>query len=145
MFSQLVHQNPTLFQFREFYLESMAYHVYSGRFSTFLLDSELERIESGIFEMDADKGVHCFWNYINKAIEPDDVSKEINIKLVNISFNGKSRETIFPNSDLSYFEIFNLFGVKPVSAGTCYDNLSGETSIEQEEVNYLINFAAHML
>ena len=37
--TQIVAQNTTCFQFTPFYLEVIAYHVYSGRFSTFLLDS----------------------------------------------------------------------------------------------------------
>ena len=37
--SQLIFQNPTSFEFSSFYLETLAYHTYSGRFSTFLLDS----------------------------------------------------------------------------------------------------------
>ena len=36
---QLIFQNPTSFEFSSFYLETLAYHTYSGRFSTFLLDS----------------------------------------------------------------------------------------------------------
>ena len=37
--NQLLFQNPTSFQFSNFYLQTLAYHVYSGRFSTFVLDS----------------------------------------------------------------------------------------------------------
>ena len=37
--SQLIFQNPTSFEFSSFFLETLAYHTYSGRFSTFLLDS----------------------------------------------------------------------------------------------------------
>ena len=37
--AQIVSQNSSCFQFTPFYLEVIAYHLYSGRFSTFLLDS----------------------------------------------------------------------------------------------------------
>ena len=37
--AQIMAQNQVSFQFTPFYLEVIAYHVYSGRFSTFLLDS----------------------------------------------------------------------------------------------------------
>ena len=130
--NQLLTQNPSLFEFTTFYLEAMAYHVYSGRFSTFLLDSDYERIEAGIlFDMDQR---HCFWSYIQRAIAPDSLTHEVNYKLVNAAFYADSRDVILPNTNLNCFTIFNLFTLNSIADTTCYDNLCNEVSIDIDEV-----------
>ena len=45
---QLHTQFPMAFEFSLFYLRFLAYHHVSCRFRTFLLDSELQRIELGL-------------------------------------------------------------------------------------------------
>ena len=45
---QLHTQFPMAFEFSQFYLRFLAYHHVSCRFRTFLLDSELQRIELGL-------------------------------------------------------------------------------------------------
>lgn len=49
-------QFPLAFEFNEFYLRFLAYHSVSCRFRTFLFDSELERVCSGITAVEDKRG-----------------------------------------------------------------------------------------
>ncbi|EDW84800.1 uncharacterized protein Dwil_GK14310 [Drosophila willistoni] len=53
---QLQRQFPMAFEFNDFYLRFLAYHVVSCRFRTFLFDCELERSDSGISAMEDKRG-----------------------------------------------------------------------------------------
>ncbi|XP_034663614.1 myotubularin-related protein 13 isoform X2 [Drosophila subobscura] len=53
---QLQRQFPMAFEFNDFYLRFLAYHVVSCRFRTFLFDCELERSDSGIAAMEDKRG-----------------------------------------------------------------------------------------
>jgi myotubularin-related protein 5/13 len=44
---QVISQFPLAFEFNVYYIETLAYHQSSMRFSTFLLNSEKERYEEG--------------------------------------------------------------------------------------------------
>ena len=128
--SQLIFQNPTSFEFSSFHLETLAYHTYSGRFSTFLLDSgkfllfsavicsltttlcklkkDFDRIDSGIlFDENS-----CLWKYIQSAIETNHVTKESTcIKLLNSTYVQNLR--ILRVSDLScHLRLFHIFQIK---------------------------------
>jgi hypothetical protein len=46
---QLLHQFPTHFEFNEVFLLTVVYHLHSGRFGTFLHNSEAERKKAGAF------------------------------------------------------------------------------------------------
>lgn len=69
-FLQIHKQFPLAFEFNEYYLTFLAYHSVSCRFRTFLLDSELERVEFGIAAVEDKRGsltshhkVFLFENY----------------------------------------------------------------------------------
>ncbi|KAL8751048.1 MAG: hypothetical protein Q9199_006678 [Rusavskia elegans] len=45
---QLLHQNPTRFEFNERFLRRLLYHLYSCQYGTFLYNNERERMEAGV-------------------------------------------------------------------------------------------------
>ncbi|CAL4097667.1 unnamed protein product, partial [Meganyctiphanes norvegica] len=53
---QIQRQFPLSFEFNEYYLKFLAYHYVSGRFRTFLSDSECERAELGIMTEEDKRG-----------------------------------------------------------------------------------------
>lgn len=45
---QLLHQNPSRFEFNERFLRRLLYHLYSCQYGTFLYNNERERMEAGV-------------------------------------------------------------------------------------------------
>ena len=65
---QFVKQFPTKFQFNVNFLCFVAYHTYTCKFGTFLLDNEKYRVQNKLFEK-----TESIWTYVN-----DNVDKFIN-------------------------------------------------------------------
>lgn len=55
---QLLHQNPTRFEFNERFLRRLLYHLYSCQFGTFLFNSEKERVDCNARER-----TRSVWDY----------------------------------------------------------------------------------
>lgn len=55
---QLMHQNPTRFEYNERFLRRLLFHVYSCQFGTFLYNNDKERVESRVKER-----TQSVWNY----------------------------------------------------------------------------------
>jgi myotubularin-related protein 5/13 len=127
--NQILNQNPTSFQFSSFYLQTLAYHCYSARFSTFLLDSDYDRVESGVIFDEKS----CFWVYLEKGIKIDEVTQEpVKIKLINQTYS-KNNQRLYVSDLLFHFNIFDIFVIKPLSIPTEFDNLLGELKLQSDE------------
>ncbi|XP_063722582.1 myotubularin-related protein 13-like isoform X4 [Symsagittifera roscoffensis] len=68
--NQALVQHPTEFEFNSFFLQTIAYHHMSNRFSTFLGNSDLDRIklQAALFENDAtavQEGRESLWRFLN--------------------------------------------------------------------------------
>ena len=135
-FKRPISRSDLFFEMTHFYLETIAYHVYSGRFSTFLLDSDYERIEAGIlFDVDLS---HCFWNYINRAIQPDPLTEERNYRLVNIGFKPDENSILVPDSTAVGIEPFKFFAPKTPLDTAAFDSLLGEPFVELDDVSKIL-------
>ena len=55
---QLLHQNPTRFEFNERFLRRLLYHLYSCQYGTFLFNSEKERWDANVRSR-----THSVWDY----------------------------------------------------------------------------------
>lgn len=63
---QVMHQNPTSFEFNEYFLTRLHYHVYSCQFGTFLSNCEKDRRR---YRTTADNKLSSVWDYFNSEIK----------------------------------------------------------------------------
>lgn len=121
---QLIDQNCCSFQFNVQFLETLGYHVFSGRFSTFLLDSEHDRIESLIM-FDSSKNL-CFWSYVTSMLD------QKKCHMLNKLYCPRG-EGLFISPEIEFMRVFSFFQSSPMSSPSPNDNVHGEISLDVDE------------
>ena len=143
-FLDLVHQCfnqfPNAFEFNEFYLEFLAYHYVSNRFKTFLLDSEFERTQFGILNLNNNfnyksekfsttnlhtyvsydqarsipSNTSCIWQYILKVHYNSS-------KFFNFNYQPNMWSVIRPSCDLFKLKLWRYYTKETLCTGPLYD------------------------
>jgi hypothetical protein len=143
-FLDLVHQCfsqfPNGFEFNEFYLEFLAYHYVSNRFKTFLLDSEFERTQFGILNLNINSNfkssklstvnlhthvtyeqaksipsnTSCIWQYILKVHYNSS-------KFFNFNYQPNMWSVLRPSCDLFKLKLWRYYTKETLCTGPLYD------------------------
>ena len=137
---QCLNQNLAAFEFNEFYLEFLAYHYVSNRFKTFLLDSELERLQFGIlsdslsslckqhayttghlhtnvshaFANSIPANTTCIWQYILKV-------HYNSAKFFNFNYQPNTWTTLRPSGEFYKLKLWRYFIKETLCTGPIYD------------------------
>ncbi|CAK8676970.1 unnamed protein product [Clavelina lepadiformis] len=128
---QVLCQFPLSFEFNSFYLEVIAYHSASNRFNTFLLDSDLERLDVGVLfdnksaqRTSPERSSHrrptkSLWDYIQEADNQSAV-------FLNPLYCSNSSEILRPVGVVYSLQIWPYYTRESLSEGPPYDSLLGE-------------------
>uniref|UniRef100_H2Y621 Myotubularin-related protein 13 n=1 Tax=Ciona savignyi TaxID=51511 RepID=H2Y621_CIOSA len=126
---QLVTQFPLSFEFNSTYLELIAYHSVSNRFTTFLLDSDYERLEAGIlFGKKAQstspshmQPMKSLWDYVDAIHERSHL-------LLNTFFAPEqpSSQILRPVHSLCRLKLWPYYVREALGEGPPFDGLLGE-------------------
>ncbi|EWC48507.1 hypothetical protein DRE_07727 [Drechslerella stenobrocha 248] len=115
---QLMHQNPTRFEFNERFLRRLLYHMHSCQYGTFLYNNEKERVEARV-----EKRTRAVWDYF-LARRQEWMNPEYDVS-VDADERGVGGRVIFPAIGTSGV------GVRwwPEIFGRTNDEMNGRTSI----------------
>jgi len=106
---QVVQQFPTKFEFNSHFLRVILFHSYSGKYGTFLFNSEKERIQN-----------HSFGKTISLWAEMDlNIKDYINPLFVPSTI--KERDVIFPDCSVKHLKIWNQIYFNNLSDTEIYD------------------------
>ncbi|KAH9519121.1 ARS-binding factor 1, partial [Bulinus truncatus] len=160
---QIHHQFPLSFEFSQYLLRYLAYHCVSNRFRTFMLDSELERVESGWLMEDlraslaGDTKSEDIPEFFNKPTtlgdsklnsteskhptygaslwdHLDKLSKQTPV-FFNFAYAMEEQDPILrPYSNVSKLKIWDFYITEDLHRGTPYDLDIDETEILGEDV-----------
>ena len=137
---QSLNQYPNAFEFNEFYLEFLAYHYVSNRFKTFLLDSELERVQFGLLNgaefassrnaakkefslhtnvnhtqaISIPTNTSCIWQYILKV-------HYNSAKFFNFNYQPNMYTSLRPSSELYKLKLWKYYTKETLCTGPLYD------------------------
>lgn len=133
---QCLNQYPNAFEFNYFYLEFLAYHSVSNRFSTFLLDNEFERAQYGLLKSEPIKrsftaehthitykqykqlssDTKCIWDYILKVHYNS--AKFFNFNYQPGVFNSSA---LRPGSEIYKLKLWSYYVKDNLCTGPLYD------------------------
>ncbi|CBY22279.1 unnamed protein product [Oikopleura dioica] len=123
--SQLINQNLCSLEFTGAFLHLTGYHTFSGRFSTFLLDSEHDRIESLImFDSSARS---CFWSHVEEAIQNP------KCPLINKFYLPNETEVLSMTAEMEFIKLFPYLSGCSTTSPHDMDNLLDELSLDVAE------------
>ncbi|KAL3178044.1 hypothetical protein MRX96_038584 [Rhipicephalus microplus] len=109
---QLLRQFPMSFEFNDLFLRFLAYHHVSCRFRTFLLDSELERIELG---WTPSPSAPSFWEYADRLWCKSSA-------FYNFWYAANLEDEVLrPYSNLSNLEVWDYYLEETLCHGPIYD------------------------
>ena len=136
---QCQNQYPVAFEFNDFYLEFLAYHYVSNRFKTFLLDSELERLQFGIltdtskysnqqkenkfnlftnvsysYANSIPSTTTCIWQYILKI-------HFNSAKFFNFNYQPNVWKTLKPSGEFYNLKLWRYYTKETLCTGPVYD------------------------
>ncbi|XP_077196748.1 myotubularin-related protein 5 isoform X4 [Paroedura picta] len=126
-------QFPLEFEFSQYYLKFLSYHVVSARFRTFLLDSDYERLELGLLyeEKGERKGppqlFRSIWDYIDRLNKKTPV-------FFNYMYAPEDGEVLRPYSNVSNLKVWDYYTQETLSEGPSYDweLVQGQTEPTEE-------------
>uniref|UniRef100_A0A8D2LTB8 SET binding factor 1 n=1 Tax=Varanus komodoensis TaxID=61221 RepID=A0A8D2LTB8_VARKO len=112
-------QFPMEFEFSQYYLKFLSYHCVSGRFRTFLLDSDYERLELGLLyeEKGERKGPPLFcsiWDYMDRLNKKTPA-------FFNYMYAPEDGEVLRPYSNISNLKVWDYYTQETLSEGPSYD------------------------
>ncbi|RUS71898.1 hypothetical protein EGW08_020336 [Elysia chlorotica] len=114
-------QFPLSFEFSQYYLRYLAYHCVSNRFRTFMLDSELERVESG-WLLDDQLKPSTHWSLSPSAVVAGNHAADRSpAEHSNNSHHLPSLLENRPYSNVSNLKIWDFFTTEDLHRGAPYD------------------------
>lgn len=118
---QIQRQFPCSFQFNEHFLTTILDHLYSGRFGTFLFNSESERRQK-----EASTKTPSLWSYINSNL----------IQFLNPHYTHNDR-VLYPNIDLRQLQLWNGYYLRWDKKTKSQESVENQTRRLQDNLETL--------
>ncbi|XP_041365406.1 myotubularin-related protein 13-like [Gigantopelta aegis] len=143
---QIHHQFPLSFEFNQYFLKFLAYHYVSNRFRTFMMDSEVERVEAGLLlegkhllnidDGDDELGFQLRYNHNSSLYSSvwDYIDKHHRRSPLFYNFLYSPDETVLrPYSNISNLKIWDYYLGEDLANGPSYDIEVANRELRQNE------------